>query len=115
MGIASKPIVAQGQIAVAVNNLFTPVGDHIRVSDLSSAIEIMPGDLGVNLPADKVWIQADTQNVRITLAPASTPTATVGFLIRTTDDIEPITITDGVVLKAIEAAGGAVLQVQFGV
>lgn len=115
MGIASKPMMAQGQIAVAANNLFTPVGDHIRVTDLSSAIAIMPGDLGVNLPADKVWIQADTQNVRITLALTSTPTATVGFLIRTTDDIKPITITDGVVLKAIEAAGGAVLQVQFGV
>ena len=115
MGIASKAIMAQGQASVAVNNLFTPVGDHIRVTDLSSAVVIMPGDLGVNLPADKVWIQADTQNVRITLAPTSTPTATIGFLIRTTDEIEPITITDGVVLKAIEAAGGAALQVQFGV
>jgi hypothetical protein len=38
MGIASKAIMANGQQAVAVNNLFTPVGDHIRVSDLSSAV-----------------------------------------------------------------------------
>lgn len=114
MGIASKAIIANGQQVVATNNLFTPVGDHIKVTDLSSAKVIMPGDLGVNLPADKVWIQADTQNVRITLAPDSTPTAAIGFLLRTTDRIEPITITNGVVLKVIEAAGGAALQVQFG-
>lgn len=114
MGIASKGIMAQGQMAVAVNDLFTPVGDHIRVTDLSSAAVIMPGDLGVNLPADKVKIQADAQNVRITLSDGATPTAAVGFLIRTTDDPLPLTITDGVVLKAIEAAGGAALQVQFG-
>lgn len=107
--------MAQGQIVTASNDLFTPVGDHIRVTDLSSAVVIMPGDLGVNQSADKVWIQADTQNVRITVAPNSIPTATVGFLIRTTDEVLPITITDGVVLRAIEAAGGAALQVQFGV
>ena len=114
MGVVSKPIMAQAQLAVVTNDIFTPVGDHIRVSDLSSAVVIMPGDLGVNLPADKVWIQPDTQNVRITLAPASTPTTTIGFLIRTTDDVKPITITDGVILKAIEVVGGAGLQVQFG-
>lgn len=114
MGSASKPILAQPQMAVAVNDLFTPVGDHIRVIDLSSATVIMPGDLGVSDPADKVKIQADSQNVRITLSNGSTPTSTVGFLIRTTDKPLSLTITNGVVLKAIETAGGGALQVQFG-
>jgi 2-phospho-L-lactate guanylyltransferase (CobY/MobA/RfbA family) len=115
MGIASKPISAQPQTVVATNDLFTPVGNHIRVTDLSSAVVIMPGDLGVALPADKVKIQADTQDVRITLAPGSTPTANIGFLVRTTDPIISLSITDGIVLRAIETAGGANLQVQFGV
>ncbi len=119
MGTASKSIMATPQQAVVTNDLFTPVGDHIPMIDLAAAREISPGALGVDVTdfdrVDKVRIQADTQNVRLTFSSGSTPTATVGFLIRTTDDWKTIPLIKGVTLRAIEAAGGAVLQVQFGV
>lgn len=119
MGTASKAIMATPQQAVVTNDLFTPVGDHIMMDDLTAARTISPGALGVDVTnfdrVDKVKIQADTQNVRITYSDGATPTSTVGFLIRTTDEEKTILITNGVVLKAIEVVGGAVLQVQFGV
>ncbi len=117
MGIASRDIVGPQTSVVSTTNMFTPIGDHVRVDDLTSATVIMPGDIGIDTTtkaADKVLIQADTQNVRITLSPGSTPTATIGFLLRTTDDWLPITLRKGVTLKAIEVVGGAALQVQFG-
>lgn len=103
---------------VVTNELFTPIGNHITMTDLSAAVEISAGALGVDATTvdivDKVKIQADTQDVRITFSAGSTPTSTSGFLIRTTDQEKTITITNGVLLRAIEAAGGAILQVQFG-
>lgn len=117
MGIASRDIRPGPMTPVANNDLFTPIGDHVLVTNLSSATVIMPGEIGIDTTtkkADKVLIQADTQNVRITLSPDSTPTAAVGFLLRTTDDWLPITLTKSVTLKAIEVVGGAALQVQFG-
>lgn len=119
MGTASKPIMTTPQQVVVSNVLFTPVGGHITMDDLTAARTITPGALGIDVTdfdrVDKVKIQADTQNVRITYSAGSTPTSTGGFLIRTTDEVSTILITNGVMLKAIEAAGGAVLQVQFGV
>lgn len=117
MGTASKPILALGQQAVVTNDIFTPVGDHIAGTDISSATVIMPGAMGVDLPADKVLIQTTAQNIRFTLD-GTTPTPTVGFQLKSTDPPRQIIIrpeTGGVILTVIEEAGGAVLQVQFGV
>ncbi len=114
MGIASRPILAQGQQVVVNNELFTPVGSHIAATDISSATVIMPGDMGVDESADKVKIQTTAQNIRWT-EDGTTPTAAVGFQLKSTDPPRLITLTKGVILTVIEEAGGAVLQVQFGV
>jgi hypothetical protein len=117
MGIASKPILATGQQSVVTNDIFTPVGSHIAGTDISSATVIMPGNMGVTGQADKVVIQTTAQNIRYTLD-GTTPTPTVGFQLKSTDPPRQIIIrpeTGGVVLTVIEEAGGAVLQVQFGV
>jgi hypothetical protein len=99
---------------VVINDIFTPVGNHIAGTDISSATVIMPGDMGVNLPADKVIIQTTTQNIRYTLD-GTAPTPTVGFQLKATDPPKQIIIRNGeVTLTVIEEVGGAVLQVQFG-
>lgn len=119
MGTASKPIMATPQQAVVTNDLFTTIGNHILMTDLTAARDISAGALGVDATTsdrvDKVRIQADTQNVRLTFSSGSTPTAAIGFLIRTTDDWKTIPLIKGITLRAIEVAGGAQLQVQFGV
>ncbi len=117
MGIASRPVMAQGQQAVVINDIFTPVGSHIAGTNISSATVIMPGNMGISDPADKVVIQTTAQNIRYTLD-GTTPTPTIGFQLKSTDPPRQIIIrpgTGGVVLTVIEEAGGAVLQVQFGV
>lgn len=116
MGTASKPILAQPQMAVITNDIFTPVGDHIAGTDISSATVIMPGALGLTEEADKVIIQTTAQNIRYTLD-ETIPTASVGFQLQSTDPPRQIIIRPergGVILTVIEEAGGAVLQVQFG-
>ena len=116
MGIASKSISAQPQMAVVTNDIFTPVGDHIAGTDISSATVIMPGAMGVAETADKVILQTTAQNIRYTLD-GTTPTATVGFQLKSTDAPRQIIIrleTGSVMLTVIEESGGAVLQVQFG-
>lgn len=117
MGIASRPILAQGQQAVVINDIFTTVGSHIAGTDISSATVIMPGPMGVTDSADKAILQTTAQNIRYTLD-GTTPTPTVGFQLKSTDPPRQIIIrpeTGGVILTVIEEAGGAVLQVQFGV
>lgn len=117
MGTASKPIMSQSQLAVVTNDIFTPVGGHIAGTVISSAAVIMPGRMGVEDPADKVLIQTTSQNIRYTLD-GTIPTPTVGFQLKSTDPPKQIIIrpeTGGVVLTVIEEAGGALLQVQFGV
>lgn len=117
MGIASRSIATQPQQPVVINDIFTPVGAHIAGTDISSATVIMPGDMGLTLSADKVLIQTTAQNIRYTLD-GTTPTLTRGFQLKSTDIPRQIIIrpeTGGVILTVIEEAGGAVLQVQFGV
>lgn len=115
MGIADRPISASPQMPVIINDIFTPVGSHIAGTDISSAVVIMPGPIGVEDPADKVLIQTTAQNIRYTLD-GTTPTPAVGFQLKSTDPPKQIIIREGeIVLTVIEEAGGAVLQVQFGV
>lgn len=114
MGIADRGISVSPQMPVVPNDIFTPVGEHIAGTDVSSAAVIMPGDMGVNLPADKVVIQTTAQNIRYTLD-GTTPTTTVGFQLKSTDSPRQIIIRPGeVILTVIEEVGGAILQVQFG-
>ncbi|KKM45501.1 hypothetical protein LCGC14_1560620 [marine sediment metagenome] len=115
MGIASKDVRLGPMTPVANSDLFSAIGNHFTVTNLAAAVIIAPGGF---LPedaddADKVKIQAHTQDVRITYSADSTPTAIFGFLIRTTDEEKTITLR-GITLKAIEVVGGAALQVQFG-
>ena len=114
MGTASKPIMATPQQAVVSNKLFTTVGSHIAGTDISSSTVIMPGNMGIELTADKAIIQTTAQNIRYTVD-GTTPTPTVGFQLKSTDDPREIDITRGNVLTVIEEAPTAVLQVQFGV
>jgi hypothetical protein len=112
-GIASKPVMAQSQLAVITNDVFKPVGNHIAGTDISSATVIMPGPMGVNQFADKAIIQTTSQNIRYTLD-GTAPTTVVGFQLKATDPPRQILLTSGVTLTVIEEAGGAVFQVQFG-
>jgi hypothetical protein len=89
---------------------FDPVGDHTRNATLNAAV-----DLSALRPAnsDKILIQCDTQNVRYTLD-GTTPTATVGFLLLTTDSPTLIAVSDTTVLQVIAAVGGAVINYIWG-
>ena len=114
MAVASRPITPGPQQAVVSNYIFTPIGNHIPGTDISSATVIMPGDLGLDETADKVIIQTTAQNIRYTLD-GTAPTATIGCQLKATDDPKEIGISWGVILTVIEEAPTAVLQVQFGV
>lgn len=118
MTVASRPIMAQPQLPVLVNSIFTPVGGHFPLNpasavDISSATIISPGNFGVSDPADKVLIQTTSQNVRFTLD-GTTPTATTGFQLKTTDPPLLIMLTSGVILTVIEEAATAAFDFQFG-
>lgn len=89
---------------------FDQVGDHTRNATLNVAV-----DLNAVRPsfADKIIIQAETQNVRYTLD-GTAPTATVGFLLLTTEPPVMITVSDATILQVIEAAAGGVIQYIWG-
>ena len=89
---------------------FNPVGAHVATTDLTSSLAVAVPDT-----ATKLLAQADGGNIRYTLG-GTTPTAALGFVLK--DDNDPIVIPVGgdTVFKFIEeaAAGGALLQYQFG-
>lgn len=118
MTIASRPIFTGPQQPVVVTSIFTPVGGHFPLNpaspvDVSSAVVISPGNFGVSDPTDKVLVQTTSQNVRFTLD-GTTPTATTGFQLKTTDPPLLIMLTDGVILTVIEEAATAAFNFQFG-
>ena len=114
MTTATKGIIRQANLPVVTNDVFSPIGGHATETTLSAVKTISPGLYGITATADKVILQADGQNVRYTLSASSTPTATFGFLLRTTDAPRQIILDGSVTLRVIEAAGGATLQMQFG-
>lgn len=96
---------------VGVSDLrFNPYNAHVDGLSISSAQTLTPPDSNVT----KLLIQALTQNVRITLDGATTPTATIGFQIKAGDPMMIIPIGSRTVIRVIEEASGADLQYQWG-
>lgn len=88
----------------------TPLGAHSSRNDLATV-----RTLTLESGADGVWLQAITQNVRITITPSATgtaATATLGFQLKAGDPPVLVDVPSGVVVKAIEEAATAVLQQQ---
>jgi hypothetical protein len=111
--MAKRAIQAGPQIPVVVNSIFTPTCGLIPDIDISSATVINPGLLGVIGAVDNVLIQTTSQNIRYTLD-GTTPTAAVGFQLKSTDPPLLIALRDKVILTVIEEAATASLMVQFG-
>ena len=105
---APKPMRAHAQQVQGAP--FDPVGDHTRNASLGSAV-----DLSALRPdqADKLMIQCDTQNVRYTLD-GTAPTATVGFLLLTTEPPVIIACSDTTRVRVIQAAAGGVINYIWG-
>lgn len=82
-------------------------GTHISRNDLATA-----QTLTVPAGATMLLVQADTQNVRLRFD-GTTPTASVGFVVKTGNDPVAYPVNDGMTIKAIEVATTAVLQGQF--
>jgi len=94
----------------AVPALWIPSGSHGRIVGLS-AVKSIVFDTGVQ----GVYIQALSQNVRITLD-GTNPSATgndTGFEIRSTDPPVLITGQPGLTIKMIQTAASAVVQYQM--
>ena len=84
-----------------------PVGTHNDGLTISSAVTI------TTTGAEKILMQALTQNIRYTLD-GTTPTATLGFQLLSGDPPLLIILEDKVVLKVIEETATADLQYQLG-
>lgn len=93
---------------VAVEGLFTPVGAHSDGATISSAT-VLTAPAGAN----RLLIQALTQNVRYTLD-GTTPTATKGFQLKAGDPPVLIPFRAGIVITVIEETATADLQYQWG-
>ena len=103
MTLASyRTIIAKGQIPKP----FIPVGSHTTDATVSAATTLTrPAG------ATRLLLQTSTQNVRFTLD-GTTPTATTGFLVTTTDG--PVTIETVLDVEVIEVAASATIQYQWG-
>lgn len=87
---------------------FVSVGSHVSNSSLSSAVPI-----SVPAGATAMYVQAITQNVRVTLDGTTTPTASVGFQIKAGDPPTAIPVISTTVISFIQETGGAGIQYQF--
>ena len=63
--------------------------------------------------ANKVRVQALTQNIRYTLD-GSAPTATIGFQLAAADPAQILYLSDTTTLRFFREASGAVLEIQAG-
>lgn len=86
---------------------FKPVGTQTTISSLSGA-------QSVTVPANArgLLVQVFTQNVRVTVDGATTPTASVGFQLRPNTDPVEIEASEGSVVKFIEETASATVQYQ---
>jgi len=87
---------------------FNPVGAHNSGLDVSSV-----ATLAIPAGADKLMLQAITQNCRYTLD-GTAATTSVGFQLKAADPPRVVYVGSDAVIKVIEEAGTAVLQYQFG-
>lgn len=88
--------------------LYCPIGTHTTNSSLSSAVSITAPD-----SAEKIWIQAFTNNIRWTMD-GTTPTASTGFQLIAGSIIEiDFNYSKVVTIKVIEETASASIQYQF--
>lgn len=99
-----------------------PVDQHVENSSLSSAVAVT-----VPEGASFLRVQANDQNIRFTHDGATaaeaafassdrsstTPTATIGFLLRATDPVAELSVEPGQIVSFIEVAPTARLVYQF--
>lgn len=88
---------------------FIAEGSHVDGLTISTAVELTKPASGAN----KILIQALTQNVRYTLD-GTTPTANKGFQLKAGDPPTLLFIGTGITLKVIQEAATADLQYQWG-
>lgn len=86
----------------------TPVGDHTSNGSISSAVTLTPP-----ATANALLIQATGQNVRYTLD-GTTPTASVGFVLRQDDQPLIVDVGAGMEIKVIQESATATVQYQWG-
>lgn len=86
---------------------FEPVAAHGADSVTTAATLTKPAG------ANKVLLQALTQNVRYTLD-GSTPTTSSGFQLKAGDAPRQIAVDGGITLKVVTETGTASLQYQWG-
>ena len=89
--------------------VYHPKGVHTSVTDLSSVVTVTNNE---EEGARALLVQALTQNIRYTLS-NTTPTASVGFVLRSTDPPFRIDLDEDMSVRFIEETGGAVLQRQW--
>jgi hypothetical protein len=92
---------------------FYPVGAHTQRNDLSTAQILAPADVAGATGATKLMIQAQTQNVRLTLG-GTTPTASKGLQLKAGDPAVQISITSATVITVIQETATAVIDFQWG-
>ena len=88
---------------------FRPLGSHSDGATISTAVT-----LTIPSGAQKLLIQALTQNVRLTLD-GTAPEIAKGFQLKAGDPPIMIPISTGVTVKVIQEAATADLQYQFGI
>lgn len=87
---------------------FNPIGSHYDGTTISSATTLTPPE-----GAEKLLIQALSQNVRFTLD-GTAPTSSKGFQLVAGDPPTLIVLGDNTTLKVIEEAATADVQYQWG-
>ena len=87
---------------------FHPLGAHQSATDYSSAVTVT-----IPTGADRFMIQTVTQNIRFTLD-GTAPTTTKGFQIKAGEYPGVFPLHNESVLKIIEEAATAVVELQFG-
>lgn len=86
----------------------TPVGDHTSDDEVDAAVTLTPPTT-----ANALLIQAIAQNVRYTLD-GTTPTASLGFLLRSDDQPLVIDVGADMTIKVIEESATATIEYQWG-
>lgn len=85
---------------------YAPVGSHQNKA--AASVQTFSPDPG----ADGALIQATAQNLRMTLD-GTTPTATIGFQLATTQPPLYVPVPGGAAIKVIQETSGGVVQLQW--
>ena len=107
MAIGKRPSVPEWQ------GPFIPKGSIGGADDISSAVTLDPSNEGAPLHVSKLMLGAATQSLRYTLD-GTTPTATVGFLVKAGEPPHIIALGEDVTVKIIEVSATCVESYQWG-